>query len=365
MAILFLSQLRRHLLAHIGLALVVALLVAGVLIAHATTAEADRSVHEAAHALGKNMIVLPAATNLARFHAQRFGPEGMPETHRQALLTSPLAQHIRGIETRLYGSVDVKGGQVLLVGQDGDWPSLPSAVPAVIGGAASRRLGAAIGSMVSIGGTTVAVIALRPTDPEGLDDALFVPLAAAQRILGRPGEISAMRAGGCWCRIDVAALGREVERLLPGTRAVTVAGMLAAQQGTVAAARRHGQLLMTLAAGVTAALAALIAAGNARRRSRELALVAAIGMPPRRTAGFFALEAAVTGAVGALLGCVLASLGTPWVSVRLLGAAVTPAFHLFPAAVAVSALVCALAALGPGLYAAERDPVAILREVQT
>ena len=41
-----------------------------------------------------------------------------------------------------------------------------------------------------------------------------MPLAAAQRVLGRPGELSALRLGGCWCRIDVATLAGEVEKLV-------------------------------------------------------------------------------------------------------------------------------------------------------
>lgn len=351
---------------HAAFAVIVAILVAGVLVTRSVTAHAEQSVHAAAHVLGKNMIILPAAADIASFYAHRFDGAGIPETHREALLRSPAAQHIQALETRLYGTVDVLGTPLLIVGQDGEWPPAAKAVPAVLGASAARRLGAGAGSSFRFGGRMVSVVGVRPTDPEGLDDALFLPLPAAQHVLHKPGEITTMRAGGCWCRIDVAALGREIERFLPGVRAVTVAGMLAAQRNTVAVVRRHGAFLQTAAAGIAAALAILVAGANARRRSRELALAAAVGMPPAYTVALFATEAAVSGAVGAAVGFALGAVGSPWVTARLLGdAAPPPSVELLVPLVVASAVLCAIAALGPALRAAGRDPVTILSEGQT
>ena len=361
MRLLLLAELRRHPLLHVAAALVVALLVAGVLALRATAAHAERSVHDAAHALGKNMLVVPASADLAAVYAHRF-EGGLPESHRAALLASPAAAHVRSLEARLYGEVELAGKPLLLVGQEDRWPDLGGPTPAAVGTAAARRLGAELGSRIELGGRQLQVVALVPPGTDGLDDAVFVPLRTAQDILRRPGEISALRLGGCWCSIDVASLGRQIERILPGTRAITVAGMLSAQQGSLAVVRQYGALLQVGAAAVAAALAALLASARARQRNKEIALAVAIGVQPGRLAASFALEAALGGVFGAVAGYVLALGITPWLSAKLLGSAVTPSLDLFaPIVFGVSAL-CALAALGPGLLAARRDPVVVLRE---
>jgi hypothetical protein len=280
MRLLLLAELRRHPLLHAAAALVVALLVAGVLALRATAEHAERSVHDAAHLLGKNMLVVPATADLAAVYRHRFGRVGMPVSHGARLRASPIAAHVRALDARLYGEVELAGSSFLLVGQEDRWTELPGRTPAALGTAAARRLAAEVGTTLGLGGRQLQVVALVPAGTDGLDDAVFVPLRTAQDILHRLGEISALRLGGCWCAIDVASLGREVERILPGTRAITVAGMLSAQKGSVAAMRKYGALLQ-VGGGAGGA-----ARGAARVRARPPAQQGArAGGRHRRAAG--------------------------------------------------------------------------------
>ena len=362
MWMLFKGDLRRRWVEYLLGTLAVTLVVAALVTHRAVTSSAEEAVHELAHRLGRNMLVVPEATDLSAFHGQRFGAEALPDGAPGVLRASPVAQHLRSVEARLYGNVKVGGGEVIVVGQDVEWPSLGEVEPAVLGPAAARTLGASAGGTFRLGDRTFSVLQVSDAPADGLDAAVFMPLAAAQRVLGRPGALSALRLGGCWCRIDVATLAGEVEKILPGSRAITVAGMVNAQKGSVATMQRYSTVLNLAGFAVVALVVGALASSQARRRSRELGLLVAIGTPPRALARLFTLQAAVAGALGGALGWAVAYPLTKRVGVALLGGPLVPAPGLLVPVVGLAALVSAIAATIPAHRAAALDPTVTLRE---
>lgn len=362
MWMLFIGELRRRWLEYVLGALAIALVVAAVVANRAVTASAENTVHDLAHRLGRNMLVVPRDTDLAAFHAQRFGPETLPDSTPATLRSSHVAEHVRSIEARLYGTVPVNGKPVLVVGQELDWPALGGVQPVVLGREAARATGLGAGQSFRVGDETFSVLQVADVAPDGLDGAAFMPLAAAQRVLGRPGQLSALRLGGCWCRIDVATLGKEVEGILPGVRAITVAGMVEAQKGSVATMQRYSGIIDVAGLAVVAAVVATLMISQARRRTRELGLLVAIGAPPREVALMLTLQGAAVGAAGGLLGWLAAIPLTSRAGEALLGAALSPPGGLLLPAVALAALVSAVAASIPAQRAAALDPTVALRE---
>ena len=61
-------------------AVAIALPVAALTVHQSLASKTDEEVHELAHRLGKNMLVVPAETDLADFYALRFGSD--PEIDR-------------------------------------------------------------------------------------------------------------------------------------------------------------------------------------------------------------------------------------------------------------------------------------------
>jgi hypothetical protein len=362
MWMLFLGDLRRRWAEYALGALAVALVVAALVAHRAVTASADAAVHDLAHRLGANMLVVPEATDLAAFHGQRFGREALAGDAPATIRASHVAQHVRSIEARLYGHVDAPAGPVIVVGQDLAWPSLGDVAPAVLGAEAARALGVGPGSTFALGGQVFSVLQVAPAPPDGLDAGVFMPLEAARRVLGRPGELSALRLGGCWCSIDVTTLAGEIEQLLPGSRAVTVAGMVKAQEGSVAAMKRYAGALHAVGAAVVALVVAALVASQARRRTRELGLLVAIGARPRALVLQMTLQAALAGAAGGLAGWALAFPAARVLGAALLGAPLAAPDGLLVPAVALAALVSAAAALLPARRAAALDPTVVLRE---
>lgn len=364
MRALLVGQVRRFWFEYLLCAAAIGLVVAALVAQRAIVASADAAVHDLAHRLGKNMLVLPAEADVGEFHRQRYGEAGMSEDAAGRIQASPLAQHVRAMQARLYGNTTIASQRTVLVGEAGDWPPPLTAgtAPAVAGAAAARRLGVAPGATIAVGGARLSVMGIADPAPEGLDEAIFVPLAVAQAIHGKPGQINALRLGGCWCRMDVAALAGEIEKLLPGVRAITVAGTVNAQKGAVETMRRFSGWVEAAGLALVALVVAGLVASQARRRSRELGLLAAIGASPTAIAGLFSLQAAVAGAVGGFGGWLVAVPLTRRLSQQILGTIATPSTAMLLPAVLGCALASAAIALLPAGRAAAADPTVVLRE---
>jgi hypothetical protein len=343
-------------------AAVVAMVLAALIAQRAVSSSAERSVHDLAHRLGRNMLVVPAPTELAAFYGHRYGPESLPGDAPATLRSSSVGEHIQAIEARLYANAAVAGAPAIIIGQDLAWPALPGAEPAVLGAELARRSGLQRGSSFELGGVRFQVLDVTAAPPDGLDTGAFMPLAAAQRALGRPGQLTALRLGGCWCRIDVATLGREVEKVLPGARSVTVAGLVKAQQGSLETVRRYTTVLNLAGFGIIAAVVVILTASRVRRRARELGLLVAIGASPAMLTGLWVLEAALVGAAGAVAGWLGAAPLAREVAARLLGNELSLPVETLVSHLLLAALVCAAAALIPSGWAATRDPTVVLRE---
>jgi ABC-type lipoprotein release transport system permease subunit len=308
------------------------------------------------------MLVLPASVDPGEFYAQRFGPASLPDTAPDTIRSSAIAGHVQSIQARLYGKAQVGAASIVVVGEDLGWPALPGVQPSVLGPEAAKRLGAGTGSSFTIGNERFTVLQVADAVPDQLEAAVFMPVAAAQRLLGAPGKLSALRLGGCWCRLDPAALASEVEKLLPGTKAITVAGMLNAQKGTIATMKRYSAALATAGLLLVAGMVAAVVASQARRRAREIGLLAAIGTPPHQVARLFSLQAAGAAALGAAAGWAMSFPVARWVGPHLLGALVRPSADLLVPAVLLAAALAWIAASIPARRAAALDPAVVLRE---
>lgn len=346
-------------------AVVVALPVASIAVHGALAQGTEARVHELAHRLGRNMLVVPADTDLTQFFTGRYQRSVMPESYVEKLRSSSVASHLGSIQARLYGVARAGDAPVLVVGETawrGDEVSAPAQIgEAMVGVEVASQLGVAAGATLHFASRTLRVSGVSSSAPDGLSDAVFASAGDARQVLQAKGW-SALRLAGCWCRLDPATLARQVEQVLPGTRALTVAGMLKAQTGVVETVREYTRILhfggIVLAAGIGWTLSI----SYVRRHRREIGLLLAIGGRPWMVALLLVVRAALMGLLGGGAGWVLAALAGPRVMIALTGVsapiATTDTLQLIVAA----ALVCAVGALLPALEAASQDPVKALRE---
>jgi ABC-type lipoprotein release transport system permease subunit len=191
---------------------------------------------------------------------------------------------------------------------------------------------------------------------------VYVALETAQKILDQRGGINAMRLAGCWCRLDVHTLAGQIQQHLPGTRAITVAGMLKAQTGSVAVMKRYSKVLhivgLLLVCGIIIALVTV----QVRRHRPEIGLLLAIGSAPRSIHWVFVIKAVLVGAIGAVLGYLLSVPLTARLGVWLLGTSLPLVQGQLLPLVGACVLVSAISAYLPARRAAGLDPTAVLRE---
>ena len=367
MSRIFFPALRHRWLELLLGSLVIALPVAAMSVHKSLASTTDEQVHELAHGLGKNMLVLPAGADLGDLYALSFDGASMPDDYPERLARSGIGRHIGHTESRLYGDVLANRKPALLVGERryrrGRAVASGDPAQATLGPAAGGLLGATTGDGVEVGAATLRVAGTRKATTIGLDGALFTSLDTAQNILGRHGEVHSLRLGGCWCSLDVPTLAGQVEDTLPNTQALTISGVLDAQKGTIATLREHTRALQLGSLAFIAFIAVVLVSSQVRRQRRQMALLLAVGGRPSFVAAIYVTRAALMGAVGAAAGVLLGHPLTETVALHLVGAPLAPESFvssgvLLSAAVGVSVA----AALIPAVRAARLDPTTTLRE---
>ena len=347
-----------------------AVVIAMVICVRSLSLHVDKQIHDLAHKLGKNMLVVPAETNLADFYAFKYGDSGMPEFYLEKIQNSNLK--IGFIQSRLYGNVEVDASPFVLVGDKtmsgGIEYSPVSGESVIVGGLVLGSLGMKEADNLSIQGKSgtfqLPVDGVINPAPDGLDIGLFTSLGVAQKVLNRPGEINAMRLGGCWCSIDIIALASQVEDLLPGTKAITIQGMIEAQKGTIAAVKRYSVIIYAVAVLLIIGIVSILISSQVRRQRRQIGLLLAIGTAPSVISALFILKAGLVGIGGSLFGYMLSYPLIKKIGSILMGTSLTMPEGSLIIVLVSSLIISVISALVPALRASRLDPTEILfREV--
>jgi ABC-type antimicrobial peptide transport system permease subunit len=367
MVFLFLRSLRYRWGEYLLASLVIAVVVATVTVQRSLSASTESQVHDLAHKLGKNMLVVPSETDLADFYAMRYGGAAMPDSHPDKILKSDLRRHISLVQPRLYGNIEPSGVPLVLVGEQtikrGRVANPFSSDKVTLGETAAERLSLGPSDTLEVNGLKLSVKGVTATPLDGLDVGVFGPLDLAQDVLDRSGEINAMRLAGCWCRVDVPKLASQVEDVLPDARAMTVAGMIKAQKGTVATAKRYSTVTLAVGVLLIAAIVVVLIASQVRRQIREIGFLLATGASPWFIVAIFITKAGIVGIIGGLAGYYLGFPLTEEVASRLIGLPVPVSTDLLGMTLGLSVTVSLLSAFLPAVRAARLDPTAVLREI--
>jgi putative ABC transport system permease protein len=264
----------------------------------------------------------------------------------------------------------------------------------VVGQALARRTGLHIGDHVYLGGSEPRVL-LQSSLPQFLvtgllatggaeDDAIILPLDAAQHLSERPGQyrklyVSAltkpeddfarrdpktMNAGEFerWsCSPYVSSIAYSIKQILPGAD-VRVVRRIAEGEGQILTRVRMLLWLVTGAALLAAALAVgASSAASVIERRTEIGLMKALGAGSGTVGFLLAAEqlllAFVGGGVGYALGIVLARL----VGEKIFGVAPAPSLIVFSVIIALAAGVTVLGSAFPLHRASRYEPAPILR----
>lgn len=345
--------------------------------------------------LGFNLLILPSDQKLSDFYADDALSAYMPETHATRLADAKIVT-IRHLLPSLQEKVKwpERKRTIILIGTRGEIPSLFRdarepilvAVPgghAVVGHELAESLGLKAGGGITLFGQKFTVSQCNEERGTSDDISIWIDLAEAQAMLGKPGRINAILALKCHCAgNDLASVRRDVAAVLPGVRVIEQGSKVltraeardrAAQEAAdalVAEVRSRQQLreeqekfssiLVPLVLLMSAFWVGLVFYTNVRERRSEIGILRALGARARMILRLFLTKALLMGLAGGLAGY---ALGT------LIGLSrhpeTTPSFLDPPVFLLASctAVVLSLAASwAPAYYAAQQDPAEVLRE---
>jgi FtsX-like permease family len=236
----------------------------------------------------------------------------------------------------------------------------PLPVVATSAFAAATGQGSGSSFPISFGGTTlnVAVVGVIPAFPTigGAGGGLVVDQARLQQALAAAGA-QPQPVAEWWLSTSSGAAPAGLPAGATTTDRASVASSLLANP--LAAAPELAMLAIAAATVILAAAGFAVSAATARERSRDMALLAALGATRRQLTRLLCLEQALLGvpaaAAGLILGTLLARLVVPAVTLTATGGHPQPSVLVqipvaWPAAAALvtAAVPVILAALGPG-----------------
>jgi putative ABC transport system permease protein len=221
---------------------------------------------------------------------------------------------------------------------------------AMLGDAAARELGLGAGDTLRLEGGAFRVTGIYHAGVPFEDQGAAVPLAAVERIRGRPGDATTI-AVKVERGVSANALSDRLGRAFPGTVSIS-------QPGQVSRVDTNS-LLIRKAAALFAALALLIggiAVMNTMmmavfERRSEFALLLAVGWPRRLVAQLVLREGLLLGIGGAVVGLAVGVAGSDLL-VHALGASALVTPHITAGALALGLLVAAVTGTLGSLYPA-------------
>jgi hypothetical protein len=354
--------------------------------------------------LSFNVLILPAGTELKAWYADR--AEGyMPEAYVERLASSGIVT-VRHLLPALQKKTvwPETGRTILLVGTRGEVanvfksPKKPLVQPVpdgslVLGYELHRSLNLHTNDTATLLGRAFRVHACHERRGTKDDITAWIPLKAAQDLLGAPGQINSILALECLCagsdaleriRADIRAVLPDTQVVEMGTRVLARAeARMRVAEDTAQMVEeeriRQNQLLRrrtVLAAALTPPIMLLsglcigaLAFANGRSRRYEMALLRSLGLSAAAVLILVAGKLAVLGLAGGALGCAaglvavgLGATGLPGLAAGDVAAAFSPVRLL---GVCLAAPLLALVAGWlPTVLTARADPATVLHEAE-
>lgn len=328
-------------------------------------------------AYGANVLLLPRMAPLRYgIGAFELGAVADERTLEEGALAGLPADLVDGVAPGLLVRVRLRDVEVGAVGYDLAalrrlnplWrvsPRWPEGRDEVMAGAtAAARLGLRPGDAVSLGEgarrAEVRIAAVVET-AGGEDENLFLPLALAQELSGRPGQVSLALVRARLEGAPAEAVAAALERAVPGSEARTLRQVAQAEASLLEKVERL-LLVVTVALGAATAftvagtLGVLLVA-----RRQELGLCLALGASPGTLGSLLLSEAALAGLLGGLGGCLVGAVAAEAIARSVFGGFVPLGASAPLWAVAAALSVSLGAAAWPVRRALGHSPCDILR----
>ncbi|MEE3664584.1 ABC transporter permease [Brenneria sp. g21c3] len=275
----------------------------------------------------------------------------------------------------------------------GQWPQEPvvegQVAEVLAGKQLARQNGWQVGSRLRLKGSTGEI----PARVSGIltsggdeENRLVMPLAVVQHLLGLEGKIQAIRVSALtvpendlsrrarenldalnaeeydlwYCTAYVSSIAHQLEEAISGS-VVRPIWQVAASEGVVIDKIQLLLAVVTFAALVAAAMGiASLMTSTIMERAREIGLMKALGARQWQIMLLFYLEAALSGLLGGLIGCVAGWGLAKAIGLMLFGVPLSFAWIVIPCVLVISMLIAVIGTWFPARRIAKLYPVEVL-----
>jgi putative ABC transport system permease protein len=304
-----------------------AFLVAGLLIGVATavtllslTAALTMDAEHKLDSYGANILITPKVDELSLSYGGivlggvGVDPQQIAEGDLKKIETIPNRRNIGAVAPKVLGAVTVRDERVLLMGVDPGpefhikrwWQVQGRPLSAddelVAGSAAAARLGLAPGDRVDLGGERFTVVGILNETGSQDDSLLIVTLPAAQRLLGKKGEVSLVEVAALCADCPVEDMVAQLSAALPGARVSAIQQVVKTRIHALEQFRAFSLGVAAVVILVGALVVFVTMMGSVNERTREIGIFRALGFRRGHVVTLILMEAATVSLLSGLLG---------------------------------------------------------------
>jgi putative ABC transport system permease protein len=377
------SNLRRRkgrkVLLMLGLTIGVATAVALMAITDAMQADVSTKLDE----YGANILIVPRANDLSLSYggvtvaSAAYDVEEMTISDLDRIRTIENARNISVVAPKLLGAVSLGGHSVLVAGVrfadelrlkqwwrvEGEEPAASGDV--LVGLRLARLLSLRPGGTVEINGQVFRVAGILAENGSQDDDILFLDLAVAQQVMGKPAGISLVEVAALCTECPVEDMVEQIANVLPQARVTALRQAVTLRMEMVGQLSRFALAVsaVVIAIGTLVVLTTML--GSVAERRQEIGLFRALGFRQRHIVRIILSEAAAVSLAGGILGWLLGMGTAVALTPHLVNVTAPVAWNPWLALGSMcGALLIGLAgSLYPAIGAARLDPTTALRSL--
>ncbi|QSV45339.1 ABC transporter permease [Geobacter benzoatilyticus] len=346
------------------------------------TASMSSDIGKKMDEFGANILIMPQSNDLSMSYGGislgrvTFDQREIREADLAKIATIKNNKNILAVSPKVLGGVRLGDRDALLVGVNFDnelkmkqWWRIFGELPKkegeiLLGSSAADTAHLTPGDTVQLGGRSVTVAGVLEQTGSQDDSLVFMPLAGAQKLLGKEGRITLVEVAALCSGCPIGDMVVQIAEKLPEAKVTAIQQVVESRLQTL----DHFKRFAFAVAGVVIFIGSLIVfvtmMGSVTERTTEIGVFRAIGFRRNHIIRIILLEAALVSLLAGILGY-LAGMGGAKAVLPFMAetrdAALVWDTTVMAGSIALSLIVGMAASLYPALHASRIDPTEALR----